>query len=61
MVDPNNALNFINMTTQIVATLLGLLVIARVFWYENTGKLLKDDFGHRFFQIRKYIYKIQSS
>jgi hypothetical protein len=40
MVDPDYAVNFINITTEVIATIVGFLPIFFIFWYENIGKFL---------------------
>jgi hypothetical protein len=47
MATPEYAMNFILITSEVTATLLGFLVVFWIFWYENIGKKLPVDFGKR--------------
>ena len=47
MATPEYAMDFIQITSEVTATLLGFLVIFWIFWYENIGKKLPVDFGRK--------------
>ena len=47
MVNPENAVNFINIATQVTATLLGFGIFAYFFWYENVGKQIEVEITQR--------------
>jgi len=47
MVDPDYVINFVNLSTQVHATLIGFIIIFWIFWYENIGKDLKMNLGKR--------------
>ena len=61
MTDPDYAINFINITTQIIATILGFTIIFWVFWYENIGKNLKLELGKKLkgFRLIKFYNKFE--
>lgn len=41
MTNPDYAIEFLNITTQATATLLGFTIISWIFWWENLGKNIK--------------------
>ena len=61
MIEPEYVINFLNIITQVTATILGLTIIFWVFWYENIGKYLKLKLGIRLkgFKLIKYYNKFE--
>ena len=47
MVEPEYAINFLTISTQVYATLIGFILIFWIFWYENVGKGLRLKLGKR--------------
>ena len=63
MVNPDYAINFINTTTTVMATVFGFTIIFFVFWYENVGKNLKSKLGTKLkgFRLKKYYNKFEEN
>lgn len=45
MVNPEYAINYINIVTEVIATIVGFLPIFFIFWYENIGKFQPTYYG----------------